>query len=426
MVAALLLAACGAPATPPVARAPAVAPETSSPFPAESDRTARIPRESEPIPVALLLPMTGEAADVGRALEHAARLAFFDAYDPRLRLLVFDTEGTAQGAARAARAARSAGARAAVGPLLAESVRAAAPILADAGIPTLALSSDRRTGRPGVWPIGFAPEEETARILSFAAARGLRRLGVLLPETPYGERVALGLAETLRRAPLEVRAAVRYRPDPDLLAGPVKRLARYDARHAAWRAEMHFLDSMDDDLSREIRRRIEHRDTLGAVGFDALLLAEGDPLIRTLAPLLAFYDVDPARVRFLGTGLWDDPAVLREPSLQGAWFSAPDPAPSHALLRRLERMFGDPPPRIATLAYDAVSLIALLAREPVVARRLKAAAFLDRRGFLGVDGPLRLFPDGRVERRLAVIEIAGRRFRVIDPARPVFGPAPVS
>ncbi|RMF17102.1 MAG: penicillin-binding protein activator [Alphaproteobacteria bacterium] len=423
----LILAACAAPGGPPAgqARAPSVGEKLPAASGSESKAT-RLARTSEPIPIALLLPMTGEADEVGRALEHAARLAFFDAYDPRLHLLVFDTGGKPEGAARAAQLARDAGVKAAVGPLLADGVRAAAPILMQAGIPTLALSSDRRTGRPGIWPIGFAPEEETARILSYAARHGLRRLGVLLPETPYGDRVALGLAESLHRTPLEVVASARYRPDPDLLSGPVRRLARYDERHAAWKAEMAFLESMDDDLSNEIRAGLEHRETIGGVGFDALLLAEGDPLIRTLAPLVAFYEIDPAEVRLLGTGLWDDPAVLREPNLNGAWFSAPDPAPPRALLRRLEIAFGEPAPRIATLAYDAVSLIALLAREPVVSRRLTVSAFIDRHGFLGVDGPFRLFADGRVQRHLAVIEIGGRRFRVIDPPRPAFEAAPVS
>ena len=40
-----------------------------------------------------------------------------------------------------------------------------------------------------------------------------------------------------------------------------------------------------------------------------------------IAPLLPFYDVDPNKVQFVGTGVWDDKVFFDEPSLQGAIFS---------------------------------------------------------------------------------------------------------
>ena len=39
-----------------------------------------------------------------------------------------------------------------------------------------------------------------------------------------------------------------------------------------------------------------------------------------MAPLLQYYDIDTSAVQVLGTGLWDDAKVLKEPALVGAWF----------------------------------------------------------------------------------------------------------
>ncbi len=430
LLAVLALAACagGTPSPRPPSR-PLPAAESPSPSPVPPGRPAAVPAFPEPrggIPIALLLPLSGPQAETGKALLQAAERAFFDASDPRLRVLVQDTAGTADGARRAAERAVAEGARVVIGPLLSQAVAAAAPILEGAGIPTLALTSDTHTARPGLWPLGFAPEADVARILRFAAAHGHRRLAALLPETAYGERVLSALGPTLRRTGMAIVALARYLPDAAALDGPVRRIARYDARHRALAAERAVLEALGDDLSREILAELEKRDTLGEPGFDALLLAEGDPLIRSLAPLLAYYDVDAATVRFLGTGLWDDPVVLREPNLRGAWFPAPEPKRPHALIARLEKTFGGRFPRIATLAYDAMALVAFLAREPDVSRRLSIAAFTDPRGFIGVDGPLRLHPDGRVERHLAVLEIRRGGFAVIAPADPQFLPPPVS
>ena len=39
-----------------------------------------------------------------------------------------------------------------------------------------------------------------------------------------------------------------------------------------------------------------------------------------MAPLLAYYDIDPNVVKFVGTGAWDDFIFFNEPSLQGSIF----------------------------------------------------------------------------------------------------------
>ncbi|GIX15893.1 MAG: penicillin-binding protein activator [Rhodothalassiaceae bacterium] len=427
----LLIAGCATGAPRPE---PAPAPESARPAPPPArafppggaSAPPAFPEEQGAIPVAVLLPLSGEQAETGRALLEAAQSAFFAASDPRLALLVYDTGGSDEEARAAADRAVAAGARAVIGPLLSRTVDAVAPIFVAAGIPVLALTSDSRTARPGVWPLGFAPEADVRRIIGYAAARGYRRLAALLPETAYGERVAAALGRALGGTGMTLVAFQRYLPNAAALDGPVRAIARYEERRRALEQERAVLEELGDDLAREILAELDRRDTLGGPGFDALLIAEGDPLIRSLAPLLAYYDVDASAVRFLGTGLLDDPAVLREPNLVGAWFPAPDPARPRALIAELEKTFSAPFPRIATLAYDAMALIATLAREPDLERRLKPAAFTDPRGFIGVDGPFRLRPDGRVERHLSVLEIGRGGFRVIDPADPHFAPVPVS
>src|SRR3546814_8176611 len=83
------------------------------------------------------------------------------------------------------------------------------------------------------------------------------------------------------------------------------------------------------------------------------LPASGQQLL-SVAPLLAYHDVDPSEVRFLGTSLWEDPQLLSEPTLQGAWFPAPPPDLWNSFRERYEQSFGSMPPRVASLAYDAL------------------------------------------------------------------------
>lgn len=166
----------------------------------------------------------------------------------------------------------------------------------------------------------------------------------------------------------------------------MKILAHYDQRRAAYLAEVKALEALGDDLSNEILKRLKTKEALGPLGFDALLIAQGDPLLRSLGPLLPYYEIDPQTVQFLGTGLWDEPSLVREPPLRGAWFPAPEPSVPRAFLARFEQAYGRPAPRLATLGYDGMALLATLARNPVQSERFEAAAFEDRAGFSGLMG----------------------------------------
>ena len=108
--------------------------------------------------------------------------------------------------------------------------------------------------------------------------------------------------------------------------------------------------------------------------------------------------------------------------LRGAWYAAPDPARRADFERRFVATYGRPPNRLATLAYDAVSLAGNLARlKP--GGDFSAEAITNPNGWSGVDGIFRFLPDGRSERALAVIEVQGDRGTVVEPGADHLHPA---
>ena len=124
-------------------------------------------------------------------------------------------------------------------------------------------------------------------------------------------------------------------------------------------------------------------------------------------------------MKILGTGQWNDPANVEQPTLSGAWFAAPDPKNDAAFTARYLRVFGSAPPPLAALAYDAVSLVAVLAKgEPY--HRFTAAALSDPNGFSGAYGIFRFAPDGTAERGLAILSVAPDGFHLADPAPTTF------
>jgi len=339
-----------------------------------------------PIRAALLLPLSHPSPDtraVAEAIAKAAELALFDTGDAQIMLMPRDDGANPAAAAAAAERAIVEGAEIILGPLFSQSVAAVAPIARARGVPVIGFSSDRAVGGEGVYLLSFQPEDEVRRIVAYAAGRGRSNFAALVPRTAYGDKVAAAFRQSVSERGGIVATVAVFTPAPESIGAPAAEAA---AAHP-----------------------------------DAILIAEGGVLLRGLAPTLALHGASNRRVKFLGTGLWDDPSILREPMLAGGWFAAPAPEARRSFARKYEAMYGVQPPRIASLGYDAVSLVATLARgEPF--RRYTDQALTDPNGFSGVDGVFRFHEDGSAERGLAIVEVQPTGFTLVEPAPTTFQP----
>ena len=374
-----------------------------------------------PVRVALLLPLTGSHAQIGRDMIDAAQLALFDLADERFVLMPRDTGGTPDGAARAARGALREGASLIVGPLLASSVEGVAEQARAVGVRVISFSTDRNVAGNGVFVMGFLPETQILRVVSFARTQGLSRFAILAPATPYGQTVmrALEGATTLNNAEL---TGVTYYPATGDATEIVREFALYDERRRAMEAQRAQLIGNEDEISQQALTLLKLRETVGELPYDAVLLPDGGPRLLAISPLLPYYDIDPAEVRLLGTGQWDDPAVRLEPALRGGWFAAPLPEARARFEERFDAAYGRTPVRLATLAYDGTALAAVLARAEG-GPDFSIQALASPNGYAGQDGIFRFRQDGVVERGLAVLEVRRDGFLVVDPPPSSFQPA---
>jgi len=374
--------------------------------------------------IALVLPLSGERAGIGEDLLDAATLALFDIGGDRLELVVADTQGTPAGAAAALQQVLAAQPDLVVGPLFAAEVQAAAPIARQAGLPMIALSSDLTVAGPGVYLLGIAPEQQIDRVVAHAASQGYLRFGVLAPQSAFGQRMAQAMEAAVALNGGQVTARAFYNPDGLGIEDSVRELTSYPARQADLEAQIAELRLRGDEVSLAAIARLEEMGAAGGVAFDALLVPESGSLLRETAAWLGYYGVNPSEVRLLGLANWNDPTLMREPLLRGAWF-AMTPADRHAWFEgRFEAAYGTTPPEVATLAYDAMALAAALTASG--GGDFSERAITDWRGFSGIEGVFRFDDDGRPQRGLVVMEIQPEGLVVADPAPTAFEPAAVS
>ena len=337
------------------------------------------------VKVGLILPLTaaGNAAVAAQAMKNAAEMAMAEFNNPNIQLLVKDDAGTAPGAQLAAQQAMSEGAEIILGPLFAHSVGAAAQITRQRGVPIVAFSTDTNVAASGVYLLSFLPESDVDRIVEYAMANGKHSFAALLPDNAYGNVVDGEFRQVVGRRGGRVVALEHYGNDKADLQDPAQRIAA---------------------AAREV---------------DAIFLPEGADTLPSVVQTLAANGIDPHRVQLLGTGVWDDARISNEAVLQGAWFAAPDSVGYRNFSARYRHRFGQDPVRTATLAYDAVSLVAALVKTQGP-QRFTPEVLTNPSGFSGIDGIFRFRPDGTNQRGLAVLRVAPSGPVVISPAPRAF------
>ena len=402
----LLLQACGGSGygnrqaweyKPPPAQRAEAAPEglESTTAPADSEEMAEMAPPPKinlpPVKVAILLPLSGQHESLGQAMLNAAQMALFEVGHNTFELMPRDTRGNARGASEAARDAIDNGAQLVLGPLFSESVRAAKPVTRSAGINMVAFSTDWTLADNSTFMMGFLPFDQVSRIANYAAAQGIRDVGVFSPASDYGDTVIRAYNNISYHAGLNTVTTKRFSPDGSNLSREMRDFSNYDMR----------------------------QDAALPPPMEAIFMPVGGEMARMVASVASQYDMRPEQVRRLGTGLWDDERLAGEPALNGAWFAAPSPTLRKNFERRYFETYAISPHRLTSLAYDATALAAILARNGLQNGErpsFDSVAIQNPNGFAGIDGIFRFREGGMVERGLAILEFRNGAIRIIDPA----------
>ena len=258
----------------------------------------------------------------------------------------------------------------------------------------IGFSTDTSVAGNGVYLLSFPPEAEVKRVTQYAAQNGATKFAFLGPDSVYGRRV-LGA----------------YRQQVGDLGSLMNGVEVYAGKDiTAMQEPAGKLAKLYTDLE---AKNIEDGNPNGEAAYHAVMLPEGGTALRSLAPLLPFYDVHWTDVQFMGTGLWNREEVVREPSLNGGIFAGPDMEGKKAFNANFDAVYGEDPSRLASLAYDGLNIAAFVTGGDKKGQRENLN---DPAGFFGVDGLIRFSPSGAPERGLAVYQIKNGRFVIIDPA----------
>jgi ABC-type branched-subunit amino acid transport system substrate-binding protein len=363
-------------------------------------------------PVALLVPLTGDLAPVGQALENAAKLAF--PADSSTPLDIRDTQGTPAGAAAAAQAAVAAGDGLILGPLTSAEAHAVAPIATAANVNVLAFTNDSSVDAPGVWALGISPDEQVKRALSYAAATGRTQVAAILPDTDFGHALGAALQSATSSLGEPAPSLTFYDPGFSSINDALKQMSDYADRGAVLDAQIKA--AKEEDTAAGFQKAAElSQQQPPPPSFNALFIGAIDGgELGEMANLLPYYDVSQPQVQFIGPAPWGPIAAQLGANgvFRGAIYAAADPAAASEFDQKYNAAYGAAPPAIADVAFDAAAIARLLSGQGGYTSNLLTAPD----GFTGADGVLQLGADGSVQRGLAVFETTGSGPNIVSPA----------
>lgn len=389
LLAAVVLAGC-------LATGPQFSEGFTSPTPAIPTTTQQLPPSDAlpaangqiigrgPVRIAMLVPKSaaGFGALAAENFTNAASLALREFDENAINIIVKDTGGTAESAANAAREALNEGAEFILGPVFSKTVPAVASVAGPAGVPVITFSNSTSVGSRGTYVFGFTPAPGIKRAIQYAGNNGRKSFAALLPNDALGT-----LAEAA------------FRQSVAQTGGRIVSIARYNYSNG------------------EPVSRAQEIGALAASGqVDAVFVPDAGDVAPQLIATVKQAAPTNTNLLFIGSGQWDDPRIFRNPDLAGTIYPAPERDGFNQFAQRYNSAFGKPPIRLASLGYDAASLMIVLTQN-FKDQRFSEANLTSPNGFKGVvDGTFRLDTSGQVTRALAIYEVTAGGPRIVAPA----------
>ena len=357
--------------------------------------------------VAVLLPVSGDAAATGRAIRSSVEMAVLSSGADNLDVSFFDS---ARGS-DAVREALQSNPEIIVGPLFASDARMVRDIKSS-NLPVLSFTSDATAIGDGVMTVALMPTNGVETIVKEMQSDKINNFIVIAPDTESGHLLAGAAksASSIYNVPL-VGAFFYAERNPDSIKSSTERASMNAARTAAHtRAREILSDVLTNETLTSIDRSsvlrqlddLSKNDVIGDLPYDAVLFLGTGEDTKSLASFMRYFGVGARDARFYGTAMWDGSDIASDLTMSGAKYAAL-PEINSEFSAAYERVAGVAPNRLAAFGYDATNM----ALSMIYSGKPHAAYLLDPSGYVGSDSIIRLRPDGSSERALRIMKLDG-------------------
>ncbi len=302
------------------------------------------------IKIGLLIPLTGDNAEIGKQIVKATRLALSEINSNKIEIFPKDTQSDANKTLRSAIELKQLGINLILGPVFYENL-----IYLDEvkDVTFLSLTNKTLDLPKNVISTGINSTSQLKTIKKFIDQNEINKTIFLTPNLNYDLEIKKGIKDS------KIKSLKQYFYDiePTKLTKQIEKITNYEVRKQNLIDEITRLENSDDPNKENKIKNLEKKYTIGNVNFDSVIIADFDESLKSVITSLLYTDVSPKDKYFISLNQWFDDSLLVESASQPIYY----PSINEKNLKKFEEkffeQFNETPNHLSLLSYDLVGLI---------------------------------------------------------------------
>ena len=333
--------------------------------------------EENKVKIGLLIPLSGNNAEIGKQIVKATRLALKDINSGTLEIFPKDTQSDPNKTLRAAIELSNLGVNLIIGPVFYDNL-----IYLDEVKNITFLSFTNKTlGLPkNVISTGINSTSQLNTIKKFIKKNDINKTILLTPNLNYDLEVKQGV----KKSKIKTFKKYSYDIEPTKLTKQVEKITNYDIRKQNLIDEIKRLENSEDPSKDNKIKNLEKKYTIGNVNFDSVIIADFDESLKSVITSLLYTDVSPKDKYFITFNQWFDDSLLNETASQPIYYPSINKKNFEKFKKNFFYQFNEVPNHISLLSYDLVGLVYYLSLKNDIAEINKA--FSSKNSFKGKIG----------------------------------------
>jgi hypothetical protein len=278
------------------------------------------------------------------------------------------------------------------------------------GVLFFSFASDRKQAGKCVYLINFFPEDDLLTL--FNNFKTDSKIALLYPENNYGYYINSIIDPFAIKSNSIIINRASYKEDLSNARDAIKELGKYELRKYELERQKTILKAKNDEESKKALKKIKRFETIGALDFSHLILPDYSLRLLQIAPLLPFYDIDPQKVQFVGTGVWDNKVFFSEPSLQGSIFPGIPQSKRKQYFDDYYLKYREQPTRTITIPYDLIGILEYIIDKKLNLKETHQLLNDKFISFDGIDGKFS-FKKNIISRKLNILKISNGKANLI-------------
>ena len=300
--------------------------------------------------IGLLVPLSGQNADIGNSIIKSTRLAINKINNPLIEIIPKDTASDPKVTFDQVKKFQEIGVKIIIGPVFNDNLIYLEEFK---DIIFLSLTNKIIKNPKNIISAGINAESQLATIKKFQENEKLKKTIILTPKDNYRDEID----RAIKYSKIKNKKIYYYDTDPTKLTKQIEKITKYGRRKQNVLDEIKRLESSDDPNKDKKIERLEKRDTIGNLGFDSIIILDFDESLKSVTTSLLYTDVSPKRTSFITLNQWFDRSLLKEKTIQPIYFPSINKKNYESFIKNYKKNFNTYPNELSFLSYDLVGLV---------------------------------------------------------------------